>query len=435
MLEYAVELRSIITRTDVHISSLVGEVIDHGDCLQGRDPVNPGYYHGNYLVIPGPPTAASLPGWTARARALFADDPRIRHVCLVWDEGELAPEDRAAALGQDFLLDHGVGMVMTAPADITHDLEVRPLDPESDWDAIAELNRRGDASEDAEDTDYALFKQRIREGWRVMMRAGAATWWGAFRGGELIGQCGMVRLGDVGRFQSVEVAPAHRGQGVCSAMVTEVARRAFASGATRVALQADPTGPALRLYERLGFVAVSRHQSMVLGGGALRVREEREADWPDVRALLRAAFEQPGEGALVGALRGEAGVIALVAERAGTVLGHILFSPVAVEGPDGEWSAIGLGPMGVRPEFQGQGIGGALVEAGLAACREAGHDVCVVLGHPEYYPRFGFAPAPPLGVRCKWPVPDEVFMVAELSPRGLDGRTGLVRYHAAFDAV
>jgi putative acetyltransferase len=88
--------------------------------------------------------------------------------------------------------------------------------------------------------------------------------------------------------------------------------------------------------------------------------------------------------------------------------------------------------MAVVPDRQRLGIGSVLVRAGLDACRRVGHEVVVVLGHPAFYPHFGFVTARSLGVTCEYPVPDEVFMVAELSPGALRGRRGLVRYAPAF---
>jgi putative acetyltransferase len=167
------------------------------------------------------------------------------------------------------------------------------------------------------------------------------------------------------------------------------------------------------------------------------VRPETPADHAAVRAVNEAAFGRPEEARLVDVLRTSApSFVSLVAtdERA-QVVGHILFTPVTVTSEASTWSAMGLGPMAVAPAAQRAGVGSALVRAGLDACRAAGHDVVVVLGHPEYYPRFGFVPAPPRGITCKWPVPDDVFMVAELTPGALGGRRGCVEYDPAFDAV
>ncbi|MCO5170048.1 MAG: N-acetyltransferase [Planctomycetes bacterium] len=146
-----------------------------------------------------------------------------------------------------------------------------------------------------------------------------------------------------------------------------------------------------------------------------------------------AAFGRPEEGRLVDTLRGAARpFVSLVACDGDDVVGHALFTPVTV---GGAWTALALGPMAVVPARQRDGVGSALVRAGLDACRALGHEVVFVLGHPDYYPRFGFVPARPKGLTCKWPVPDDVFLVAELTPGALGGRVGRVEYHLAFDGA
>jgi len=176
------------------------------------------------------------------------------------------------------------------------------------------------------------------------------------------------------------------------------------------------------------------------------VRPEHPADAPAVRAVNTAAFEGPAEADLVDALRGDPRVVSLVATLDGRVVGHALFTPVRIETPapvEGPGAveaavagtAIALGPLAVHPDHQRRGIGARLARAGLEACRARGHDLAFVLGHPEYYPRFGFRPSAPLGLRCAYPVPDDVFMVVELAPEALAGRAGVVRYLPAFDGV
>jgi putative acetyltransferase len=113
----------------------------------------------------------------------------------------------------------------------------------------------------------------------------------------------------------------------------------------------------------------------------------------------------------------------------------MLFTAVMIESDAPAWTALGLAPMAVLPQCQRQGIGSHLVRAGLTACVRQGHTVVVVLGHPTYYPRFGFVPAAAKGLRCEYPVPDGVFMVAELVSGALDGRTGLVKYRPEFAQV
>ena len=165
------------------------------------------------------------------------------------------------------------------------------------------------------------------------------------------------------------------------------------------------------------------------------VRVEREADQAAVFAINTAAFETDAEAKLVDALRAVVKpYVSLVAEIEEVVVGHILFTPVTLEGHPNRF-LMGLAPMAVAPENQRQGIGAALIRAGLDACRE--HDVggVVVLGHPEYYPRFGFMPSSRLGIRSTYDVPEEVFMAQELVPGYLDGASGVVHYHGTFNGL
>jgi len=166
------------------------------------------------------------------------------------------------------------------------------------------------------------------------------------------------------------------------------------------------------------------------------IRPEQIGDAAAVDTLLRCAFGRAAEAELVARLRREApGSLALVAERAGSIAGHILFSAVTIEGRERSWPAVGLGPMAVEPDDQRRGIGSALVRAGLDACAARGEGLVFVLGHPDYYPRFGFRLAARLGLRYGDGVFDGVFFLAELQPDAAAGRMGQVHYHPAFEGV
>jgi putative acetyltransferase len=166
------------------------------------------------------------------------------------------------------------------------------------------------------------------------------------------------------------------------------------------------------------------------------VRTETTDDHKSVWRVNEIAFGQRNEADLVDALRANARpYISLVAVVDEQVVGHIFFSPVSVESEGSVFTAIGLAPMAVLPEYQNQGIGSQLVREGLKACQRLGHDIVVVLGHANYYPRFGFTPASLKGLRSEYDVPDEVFMAAELVPGALEGRGGLVKYSPEFTKV
>jgi putative acetyltransferase len=148
------------------------------------------------------------------------------------------------------------------------------------------------------------------------------------------------------------------------------------------------------------------------------------------------AFGQPQEGQLVDALRTNGGVLlSLVATLNGHVVGHILYSPLSVSSDGGKVVEAGLGPMAALPEYQRRGIGGKLIETANQKLREVGCPFIVVLGHPEYYPRFGLKPASGYGIRCEWNVPDNVFMVLVMDQLKMKGVSRLAKYRQEFFSV
>lgn len=169
---------------------------------------------------------------------------------------------------------------------------------------------------------------------------------------------------------------------------------------------------------------------------SVTIREERLEDVAAIRFVNDKAFGQSQEGELVEMLRKNNGVLlSLVAVVDRRVVGHLLYSPVSIKSGGEETAGAGLGPMAVLPEFQRQGIGVTLVEEGNRRLREAGVPFIVVVGHPEYYPRFGFVPANRHGIRCEWEVPDNVFMVLVYDHEGLSHVSGLARYRPEFSRV
>lgn len=164
----------------------------------------------------------------------------------------------------------------------------------------------------------------------------------------------------------------------------------------------------------------------------MQLRSETPDDFDAIRSIHQAAFETDGEAQLVDKLRADAcPVISVVAERSGELLGHIMFSPATVVGhPD--LMIAGLGPMAVLPRAQRQGIGSALVQAGLQEARRAGFVAVVLVGHVDFYPRFGFVPANQFRLQCEFDVPADAWMAQELVEDSLAGCAGILNYHPAF---
>lgn len=161
------------------------------------------------------------------------------------------------------------------------------------------------------------------------------------------------------------------------------------------------------------------------------IRAEVPTDHAAIRQVNEAAFGTSEEADLVESLRRDGLVLlSLVAESGGRVVGHILFSRMSIDTPNGAIVAAALAPMAVSPEFQRQGIGGRLIRDGLDNLRRLGEQLVIVVGHPEYYPRFGFSSA--LAGSLESPFPSEVFMALELRAGALHGIRGRVRYPDAF---
>ncbi|NTU70528.1 MAG: N-acetyltransferase [Coriobacteriia bacterium] len=167
----------------------------------------------------------------------------------------------------------------------------------------------------------------------------------------------------------------------------------------------------------------------VASGGTVLIRHATDADIEGLLAVERAAFAGDSEAKLVVDLLGDpsaAPIINLVAENNGEIVGHVMFTRARIDGSGAGVEATVLAPLAVAPAAQGTGVGGALARAGIAAATERGIELVFVLGHIDYYPRFGFAPALKLGLRAPYPIDPAVeaaWMVLETRP----GLLGTVR--------
>jgi putative acetyltransferase len=166
----------------------------------------------------------------------------------------------------------------------------------------------------------------------------------------------------------------------------------------------------------------------------ITIRPERPEDAVQVRRVNELAFGQPAEADLVDSLRQAcADYVSLVAKDDDMVVGHILFTPVVVESAGQRIVGMGLAPMAVLPNRQRSGIGSQLVTRGLDLLRDRRCPFVVVVGHPEYYPRFGFEPASRHGLASQWDgIPDPAFLVVILDPAAMAGVSGVARYRDEF---
>ena len=168
----------------------------------------------------------------------------------------------------------------------------------------------------------------------------------------------------------------------------------------------------------------------------MSIRAEKKADIDGIWQINAEAFETKEEADLVNALR-DSGVsyISLVYEKNNELVGHILFTPVELVGDTSDLKLMGLAPMAVSPKLQNKGIGSSLIKAGIQQCINDGYDAIIVLGHPDYYPKFGFVPSVKYGIKTEYEVPEDVFMVLEVKENSLKGKKGTIKYHEAFGSV
>lgn len=165
------------------------------------------------------------------------------------------------------------------------------------------------------------------------------------------------------------------------------------------------------------------------------IRQEHRSDWSDIEAINQAAFGTDVEARLVDSLRENVQpFLSLVAEKDGLVVGHILFTPVSLSGYE-DVNILGLAPLAVMPHYQSQGIGSALVRKGIEECKSLGAGAVAVLGHPSYYPKFGFIRSDNYGIKPGYDVPPDTFMLYELVKGYLDGKEGVIRYSDEFSEV
>ncbi|MCC3772047.1 GNAT family N-acetyltransferase [Streptomyces sp. UNOC14_S4] len=162
-------------------------------------------------------------------------------------------------------------------------------------------------------------------------------------------------------------------------------------------------------------------------------RAETTADIPTIHDIVTAAFGRPDEADLVDALRADTaawidGLSLVSIDSAGEIIGHALLTRCHI----GDTPALCLAPVAVRPDHQRGGAGSAAIEAALSTAEEQGERYVVVLGHPAYYPRFGFTRASEYGIGVTFDVPDEALMVLALDESHPAPPSGVVRYAAPF---
>ena len=170
----------------------------------------------------------------------------------------------------------------------------------------------------------------------------------------------------------------------------------------------------------------------------ITLRHESPADYPSITRVNDLAFGRKAEGKLINQLRSKDSFVnelSIVAEYEGQLVGHLLFTPVDIKNEFKSHQTLTLAPMAVIPEYQKKSLGSLMIIFGLQEARELGYRSVIVLGHPSYYPKFGFVPASKWNITSPFPAPDEAFMALELIPDSLVSIKGMVVFPTEFEGL
>lgn len=255
--------RSLGYATDLAVLAPYATFARHADHLVVRTPANPGYYWGNFLLFDAAPAPGDRVRWEAAFAAAFGADPRIRHATFAWDDpdgtaGAIAEFEAAGYTRYDSSVLAATPATLRRPPRHADDVAVRPLAGEADWAAALE-NQIACREDGHEVAAYRRFKAAQLADQRAAVDAGHGRWYGAFRAGRLVADCGLFVADGLGRFQAVGTAPDARRQGICGALVLAAARDAVASlGAHTLVMAAEPGAPAEAIYQAVGFAPTER---------------------------------------------------------------------------------------------------------------------------------------------------------------------------------
>lgn len=277
--------RSLGFRTDLFFVRFDGEVLDRGDYVVARSPLNPTHYWGNFLLFDHAPAPGELTRW----RALFAEEigvpPRIKHMLFALDLPEEAVGNLTPVLEPGFEPLRSLVLTSRHPCPAPAQgpgVEVRRLQTHAEWEGAWE-NQVACREPVHELEGYKLFKRRQMERYRRMTEAGLGAWFGAFVDGRLVGDLGIFAQGGLARFQAVGVHPEFRRRGLCRALLHHASHYGFEQlGAEELVIVADPDYHAAPLYRSAGFeprenlVAITRWPRAEEGGEEAFGQDEQD---------------------------------------------------------------------------------------------------------------------------------------------------------------
>ena len=234
-----------------------GVITEHSDCISVRTPRNPDYFFGKFLLFPDPPAVNDPGKWMARFTEIFSPYPDVRHHTFQWlPSGPVNPAAMEEFKQAGFTIDEtSVLSAQSIHTDkpVPEGVEFRTLETDAEWLAAIDAQTR-DGFPSIPKDEYRRYKEESFANYRRMSEQGLGNWWGAFKGDELVADLGLFFGEGVGRFQSVETAPAHRRQGICRTMVHHVSKLGLAEHPnTELILHADAHEIAREIYTSVGY--------------------------------------------------------------------------------------------------------------------------------------------------------------------------------------
>lgn len=247
------EIKSIGLKTNLFMSSLLGDIYDRGDYIVVKTPVNPTFHWGNFIVFPSSPKNDDYKKWIQIFKSEFKNIQSVKHMLFVWDD----PSGKAGEI-QEFIyngFEESRGVYLSAEEVISpqypnNKINIRVIDSDSDWIKLLESH-----------PEEYLQNQLIQQ--RKWINKGAGYFFGAFYKEELVADLGIFFEDGVGRFQNVSTKEAYRRQGICGTLVHHAANYAFKRHkAKRLIMEADEDYIAARIYESVGFKAIEKSMAI-----------------------------------------------------------------------------------------------------------------------------------------------------------------------------
>lgn len=240
------DLKSPGLKTDIEIARLENILKERDEYLVVETPDNPGYYWGNFLIFPSPPTEIDQKRWESLFSKEFEHQPKVKHQAFTWD----APKRGSNFSG--FEQEEASELTLTKavkPPHFNEKIEVLPIKTDAHWEA-ALYNQMSTRQESFAYEPYFRFKKAQMDRYRRMSEAGHGNWYGAFIEGQLVGDCGFYVFGKIGRFQSVGTHPDHRRKGVCATLIYECLCQ---NPQAKTSVIVAELGTADRVYRSVGF--------------------------------------------------------------------------------------------------------------------------------------------------------------------------------------